>query len=270
MLSSQVKRIFSAVVFLPLFILLVIKGSPVGFCALAAVVAILGLGEFFKLKKEGLPGRLRIFGYFWGLLIILSAYIGGVPLTAASFAGGFIISFLIRLKTGTELENALDELGFLVFGVTYVAFFTSYLVHIMGADNGPLWLLLLFTITWGGDTAAYYTGMNLGRRKLYPEISPKKSVEGFLGGFAGGMLASLLFKALFFAVPSLFDSLLIAAGIGIIGPLGDLCESMLKRSSGVKDSGGVIPGHGGILDRLDSVLFSAPFLYYFIGMRGYI
>jgi phosphatidate cytidylyltransferase len=114
-----------------------------------------------------------------------------------------------------------------------------------------------------GDTAAYYSGRTFGKRKLYPMVSPNKTIEGSLGGLVGSLAGVFIARATFFPQLSVVDSIALPVILGVLGQLGDLFESMLKRSFGVKDSGTIIPGHGGILDRLDSILFAAPaaFLY---------
>jgi phosphatidate cytidylyltransferase len=125
---------------------------------------------------------------------------------------------------------------------------------------GWQWVVLLFVVTWANDTLAYFTGRFLGTRPLAPRISPKKTWEGFWGGAAGSVLGALAVKALFLPRLSVAAAVLVGAGAALLGPLGDLSESMLKRASGVKDSGKVLPGHGGLLDRIDAVLFVAPWV----------
>ena len=128
------------------------------------------------------------------------------------------------------------------------------------SPTGWQWVVLLFIVTWANDTLAYFTGRFLGKRPLAPRISPKKTWEGFWGGAAGSVLGSLAVKALFLPNLSVPAAVLVGAGAAVLGPLGDLSESMLKRAAGVKDSGRVIPGHGGLLDRIDAVLFVAPWV----------
>jgi len=125
---------------------------------------------------------------------------------------------------------------------------------------GWQWVVLLFVVTWANDTLAYFTGRFLGKHPLAPRISPKKTWEGFWGGAAGSVLGALVVKALFLPRLSIPAAVLVGAGAAFLGPLGDLCESMLKRAAGVKDSGKLLPGHGGLLDRIDAVLFVAPWV----------
>jgi phosphatidate cytidylyltransferase len=125
---------------------------------------------------------------------------------------------------------------------------------------GWQWVVLLFVVTWANDTLAYFTGRFLGKHPLAPRISPKKTWEGFWGGAAGSVLGALVVKALFLPRLSIPAAVLVGAGAALLGPLGDLSESMLKRAAGVKDSGKLLPGHGGLLDRIDAVLFVAPWV----------
>ena len=119
-------------------------------------------------------------------------------------------------------------------------------------------------ITWANDTLAYFAGRFLGRHKLYPEVSPNKTWEGFFGGMVGSVVGMFIARAFFFPVFTVADCLVLGIVGGILGPIGDLCESMLKRAYGVKDSGRIIPGHGGILDRIDALLFNAPLVFGYV------
>lgn len=230
---------------------------------LVALAALIGLGEFFSFRRDRISLPLKVFGYIWTALIIFGALLGEPSYILGTLVGGVLLSLLIRLKNGEEIKGVVDELGYLFVGVFYVALLISHLVLLRGLNEGALWVLLLFVITWSGDTSAYFAGRSFGRRKFFEAVSPKKSVEGFLGGLLGGIGASIIFKGLFFQEITLADCIIVGFVIGVLGPLGDLCESLFKRSCQVKDSGVLIPGHGGILDRIDSILFSAPFIYYF-------
>jgi phosphatidate cytidylyltransferase len=130
--------------------------------------------------------------------------------------------------------------------------------------DGGWWVVAALVITWGNDTMAYFFGRFLGKHKLYPEVSPNKTWEGFAGGFVGAIGFLLVQKHFFFPALSLVDCLVLGVLGSILGPAGDLCESMLKRASGVKDSGVIIPGHGGMLDRIDALIFNAPMVLLYV------
>jgi len=170
------------------------------------------------------------------------------------------IYFLLRFD---DIRQVAAEVGMLAFGFFYVALFLGYLVMLRSGPHGVQWLFLLMFIVMPGDSAAYYIGSKFGRRKLYPAVSPNKSVEGAIGGLCGSLGGALFFRAVFFPEIGVLHCVAAALVVGIIGQSGDLFESLLKRSCGVKDSGSIIPGHGGVLDRLDSILFAAPVIWVF-------
>jgi phosphatidate cytidylyltransferase len=149
-----------------------------------------------------------------------------------------------------------------LFGILFIAFLLAYVSLIRNMTNGRLWVLFLVATVWAGDISALLIGSFLGRHKLYPKISPKKTFEGLGGAIVGSILVALAFSYLFFPQLKKIPFVFLAIGLGIFGQLGDFTESMLKRSAQAKDSGTLIPGHGGMLDRLDSFLFSAPFFHY--------
>ena len=148
-------------------------------------------------------------------------------------------------------------------GFLYVPLLLGHLILVRGEPHGSEWILLLLVIVMSGDSAAFYIGTSFGRRKLYPIVSPNKSVEGALGGLGGSIVGAIAAKYIFFAELTITDAVVMALVLGVLGQVGDLFESLLKRSFGVKDSGSIVPGHGGILDRLDSILFAAPALFYY-------
>jgi phosphatidate cytidylyltransferase len=154
-------------------------------------------------------------------------------------------------------------------GLVCVGFLASHLILLRGLADGASWLIILTAITAGSDTGAYYAGSRLGKRKLCPNISPSKTVEGGIGGIGGGVLASIVL-ALIFPVPaSLWLVAVLAVVLSVAGMMGDLVESVIKRGYQVKDSGTLLGGHGGVLDRVDSLLMAAPVLYYTLIYSGF-
>lgn len=176
------------------------------------------------------------------------------------FLLGSSIYFLFRFN---DIRQVVSECGALAFGILYVPLLLGYLAMLRAGNLGSKWLFLMMFIVMSGDSAAYYLGSMFGRHKLYPAVSPNKSIEGAVGGLAGSMAGALLFRYLFFPEIGLVLCSAAALVAGAAGQVGDLFESLLKRSCGVKDSGNIIPGHGGILDRLDSILFAAPVIWFF-------
>ena len=155
-------------------------------------------------------------------------------------------------------KAALSLLGILTIGSL-----GAFVGLLRDLPDGVFWVFIVLAMTWLNDTAAYFVGHRYGRHRLAPRISPGKTVEGFFGGFAGSLAGFLLFWLIFGRPVPLTDGLWLTLLVGLFGPLGDLSESLLKRGFGVKDSGTLIPGHGGVLDRIDALLFAAPVVYFY-------
>ena len=174
---------------------------------------------------------------------------------------GFSLLFLFRIRT---IETAAGEIAFALLAFIYIPFLLMHLVLLRQTPYGIEWLFVMMLIVMTNDSAAYYTGSAFGKHRLYPLVSPKKSIEGAVGGLFGSLGGTLLAKFTFFPQLTFSDAIVTALAVGMVGQTGDLFESLLKRSFGVKDSGTIIPGHGGVLDRLDSILFAAPITYYYV------
>ena len=260
----HLKRIIAALVLTPLFLILIIKGSYVHYSMLVVVLASLGLWEYFNLIGDRVDRRLRNIGIIWGVLLAGGFHVGSSQVIIAMLALGFISVCLVRLSKVGDLGTVFQEIGYTFLGPLYVGLLLGHLSLIRSTLEGREWTLLLFFTIWMGDIAAFYTGLSIGKHKLYPEISPNKTIEGAIGGAIGCVIIVAAAKVFYMNQLSVMDVLIISVGIAVMGQLGDLCESMFKRAAGVKDSGNLIPGHGGILDRFDSVLFAAPFLYYYL------
>ena len=175
------------------------------------------------------------------------------------------VLFLFRLPPLAEIPR---RIGWLCLGLFYLPMLFGYLVLLRQHPYGREWIFLTLLVIMGCDTFAYFVGSNFGKRKLYPAVSPNKSVEGGIGGVLGSILAVFICRVSFLPAIGILDAVGIGLLLGVVGQLGDLFESLLKRACGVKDSGQMIPGHGGLLDRLDSLLFAFPFVYY-IARYGY-
>jgi phosphatidate cytidylyltransferase len=175
---------------------------------------------------------------------------------------------VLRLTREPDLPKMLLSSAAPVFGVVYVALFGGFIISLRVIESpipdlASKLLTLFFVVVFAGDTLAYYTGRTLGRHKLAPRISPGKTIEGAIGGLTGNVAAGLIAHYTFFPELPLFHVLPLGIVMGILGILGDLYESLLKRGAEVKDAGKLVPGHGGVLDRLDSMVFNAPLLYYY-------
>jgi len=228
-----------------------------------SIFSFIGTCEFYRMA---LPAR-RV--EIWpaaacAALVIFIPFMGGDRLPLACLSGLFLLFALLFLFRIRDITSAAREIAYVVLGFLYVPFMLMHLVMLRQTTYGWQWLLVMMLIVMTNDSAAYYTGSAFGKHRLYPLVSPKKSVEGALGGLVGSVCGTLLARFTFFPQLSLADALITAIVIGTLGQTGDLFESLLKRSFGVKDSGNSIPGHGGVLDRLDSIIFAAPAMYYYV------
>ncbi len=256
------KRILSALCILPLLTLVVWYGSPLHFLLLITAVIGLGLAEFYRmLAAKGFP-RWEWLGVPLGLALPLAFYAGG---TARQAVATGIVGLILTagLFARQDLSVSLQSAAYTLLGVFYVSWLLSHVMLLRLLAEGQYYVFYVFLIVWLGDAVALYIGTFLGRHKLAPSISPRKTVEGAIGGLLGSVGGALLGRVWLLDHFTLAQSVLIGTMLALLGQLGDLSESLLKRSAGVKDSAHFIPGHGGILDKMDGILLSAPAMYYY-------
>ena len=267
------KRILTAIVGLPILLYTVWSPTPYFFIALIAIAVVLALAEFYSLaskigaKPQALPG-------YAASLVVIASFVYEEPRLAVAALSALVIgSLAAAVFRPDEIKQSLLSVSASVFGVIYVALLAGCLAGVRmipdtfagmgGTQFSSKLITTFFAIVMMTDTGAYYTGRAIGRHKLAPRISPGKTIEGSVGGFVAAIVAGLLCKLIFFHELPIAHALLLGAAMGALGQIGDLAESMLKRSANVKDSGKLLPGHGGILDRIDSILFCAPLLYFY-------
>ncbi len=256
------KRIISAAIFLPVFFLIVQYGSLKFFFIFLSIVLLIALFEFYSLLKQSNKKCMLIPGMVLGWLIPFSFFHNQNQVLCFSMTVLVVGILFVKLFSKQPLDATIEEISNTLFGVLYIGLLLSFLIFIRKYDEGRKLIFMLFLIIWLGDTFAYYIGSLVGKHKIAPSISPNKSIEGALGGLAGSLGGVLLAYYWFSPQIPIAKGVVLGLFSGIAGQIGDLCESMIKRNLKVKDSGFLIPGHGGILDRLDSVLFSAPVFYY--------
>jgi phosphatidate cytidylyltransferase len=258
-------RVVTALVLFPFAVWMTwLGGLP--FAILIGVAAALAAGELIWMFEKRLPptGWLGVLG---AAACPIGAWLwpqGGKVFQDWSgvLAAGMVVALLVAalLQRGA-LEHAPRSAGLAALAWGYAGLLPSSVVALRVHESaGWQWVVLLFIVSWANDTLAYFAGRFLGKRPLAPRISPKKTWEGFWGGAVGSIAGAVVVKLLFLPAVSIPAVVVVGAGAAVLGPLGDLSESMLKRAAGVKDSGRVIPGHGGLLDRIDAVLFVAPWV----------
>jgi phosphatidate cytidylyltransferase len=267
------KRILTAIVALPILLYTVWSDIPYFFVALAFVAILLALNEFYNLASKTGCQPFAAFGYVAALCVTACFVLGRPAWIVAVIAALTIASLAAALSRAEEMSKSLPSVSATVFGVIYVALLAGFLIGVRVMPDAlagqPIphlaskLLTMFFAMVMMTDTGAYYTGRSIGRHKLAPRVSPGKTIEGAVGGFITAIITGPLCKLIFFPEIPVLHAALLGAAIGIIGQIGDLAESMLKRGSDVKDSGTLLPGHGGMLDRVDSILFCAPLLYYY-------
>lgn len=293
-----IKRWITALVLAPLLFLILLKGTPLAFTLLVLLLSLAGMAEYFKivsphskispqtrpqdtvssdLKKsthdnvqlkavatqESVPLSLQLIAYLLATAIIAAAHTCSISMVLFLLSFNVMaMSLLAVLKFGSA-SSILDSVAAEIQGIFYIPLFLSFLVLLRNSDNGAHWVLWLWIIIGISDTGAYYVGSYFGKHPLAKHVSPKKTVEGALGGLGAAALAALIYASIFIDGVSFPMALLFAIVTAASGQLGDLFESALKRAGGIKDSGTILPGHGGILDRIDGLIFAAPVAYLF-------
>ncbi len=252
----HLKRVVVAAVLLPLLYLYIMYLSLPYFIFFLIIMTVVALSEFYAMY--GVRWILRYTGIFFGVLILCIVYVSKDFLPNVILLSVMALA-AIRLLVKRNPKSSLSDTSIPVFGLLYIPVLLSVQAYIR--EIGPEWIILLYATVWAADSMAYYTGTLIGKKKLYIEVSPNKTVAGAVGSLIGGVLGVILMK--YTLIPALPVSSIFIIGIviGAISVIGDLVESMFKRDAGIKDSGIIIPGHGGVLDKIDGVLFAGPVLF---------
>ena len=269
----HLKRWITSLIALPLVVYLIVKGGIAFFLLISAVCA-LSLWEYYAIV---FPENFKISGF--SILGVISGCLAIVAAVNRSFEWVLLIFSINFVSCGVfcVLKNQIDEITLTVMAkqmlsMIYIPLMLTFLVLIRLGENGVVWIFYLLILIFAGDVGAYYVGSYLGRHKLIPVVSPKKTIEGAAGGIGANLLLGCLINANLpnlpwgVAMPMLpwIQALVFFVIAGVLGQFGDLFESLFKRAANIKDSGKILPGHGGILDRIDALLFAAPVAYFFI------
>ncbi|MGB8297244.1 MAG: phosphatidate cytidylyltransferase [Polyangia bacterium] len=257
-------RIASALVALPVVGAIVFWREPIGMTALCLVVAVQALREYTSMTMAGRPKAERACVVLIGAALYLALSLRP-DLGVMWFLAAMIAVAILILARAVDLPAAGARLFAAEFGVSYIGGLLAALALLHGSP-GPAWVALAIAVTFGNDTGAYFVGRAFGRHKLAPAISPGKTVEGALGGLVASLTVTFVAGWVFMPTLTTYDRVMIGLVSSIVGPAGDLVESLIKRAAGVKDSGRCIPGHGGVLDRIDALLFVSAYVYLHVNL----
>lgn len=251
------------------WLLLLLSGSFTLFYLVIILLSFIGGNEYLRMvmPQETDSSTLFMLTASLALPVILAGhwYEDGL-------SGGLLFSVFLSicfvLLNYSRLNDSYAVLTRLVFGAVYVGFLTAHLLLLWHLPEGNYWLIILVAITAGSDSGAYYSGKNFGKHKLSKHISPNKTIEGAVGGILAGVITAVLFAVLLLDSVNWIVLIPMAILLTVVGIVGDLCESVVKRGTDTKDSGKLLLGHGGILDRIDSMILAAPLLYYLLVYSG--
>ncbi len=261
-------RVTVILIGVPCLFVITLRGG-IYFLLLVNLIILVGLREFYLLLEAKGYRPYKSIGILCGLAVCWYVYHAGVLISLLLTTTLMLIMILELFRR--DMSHALNHIAVTVLGVLYVGWLGSHLVMLrelpaavgVADDVGARLVFFTALVTWLGDTAAYVIGIATGRHPLLPRVSPKKTVEGAIGGLLGSAGAGLLCSLTFLDFVTPAGGILLGLVGGLIGQLGDLVESLMKRDVGIKDTAGLLPGHGGILDRFDSLLFCGPFMYYY-------
>ncbi|MBN1227452.1 MAG: phosphatidate cytidylyltransferase [Deltaproteobacteria bacterium] len=263
-MTPHLKRLATALILIPLVLIIIVFAPPWIFSLLVMSVALICLNEYYSFIMPRASKQIIALIYFLTATLFYAVLHKGFSYVAIiPFFFIFIfVSFLFDSKRNT---GTIGDIGQILLGPMYINLPLLLLVIIFMFKDGKFWILFLLTVAFAGDTASFYFGKLFGRHKL-SDISPGKTIEGAIAGLIAAIVFGCFFSKLFFPSLSILSIMLLAFAMAISCQLGDLAESMLKRISKVKDSGTILPGHGGMLDRVDSLLFAIPFLYLYLSI----
>jgi len=268
--ASTVWRVIASIVFIPCFIILILRGG-LHFLALVDIVIFIGMWEFYGMMMAKGIRPYRTIGIVSGLALSWYVFFHNGIYANLFLTMGLLAIMTLEL-TRRDGRNAIYHVSTTILGVFYVAYLASHLVLLrelplaVGLDYavGSSFVFLAVVVTWACDTGAYFVGMLVGKRPLIPRVSAKKTVEGSIGGLIFAVAGAVVAKYTFAGYLDLLQAIVLGVVAGGVSQIGDLFESLIKRDADVKDTSDLIPGHGGVLDRFDGLLFTAPLLYYYL------
>jgi len=284
-LGNLAQRFLVAVVAVPILLVVLYYHRPEPTWAVIFAASLIAMHELFAMMLPAedrgpavVMGGVAVAAFYWLDPTTLAYYGDAVPRVAHAAGAGSAIPLLLAVVVPglyylfkfRDIPSVAGRYAATVTGIVYAGYLTTYLAKLKLVDPhaGGDTVLMVLIVAWLADTGGYFAGRFLGKSKLYEAVSPKKTWAGAWGGIAGSVVGVALLKLISAHYLTWLDVALIAIPGGILGQLGDLTESLLKRSVGVKDSGALLPGHGGLLDRIDAVLFIAPYVYGYLALRS--
>ena len=261
--NSNIKRWLTGLLLAPILVIVIVYGSEAAFAALVIIFTLGGVWEYNKMTLGNGFRTEKIESLIFAIAIPLIVLSGKNQYLLAALALSILLVFIIFVLSIKESNFDFISVAKVIFGIMYIPFLMSYFIALRMLDKGVLWIFFVLVLAFAGDIAALYVGKSFGKHKLSPLVSPGKTVEGLAGLILGSTAASLIFGYYLLPGIPLMKIAILAFMAGIIGQLGDICESAIKRTYGLKDASSILPGHGGILDRLDCLLFIVPFVYYY-------
>jgi len=259
---EQAKRIASALVLLPPLVFFFLHASPGLFLILVLIVIGLSLHEYFQILQRVHLSVCTYVTWLAAFALPIMAHLGDARWLSITLFLNLVALTISAMLLASHASHVFPMLVYSVFGMLFIGWTLSHLILLRLLPAGPWYMLFLCVVVWAGDTTAMYVGKSLGRHKLAPAVSPGKTWEGAVGCVIGGVCTAVVSAGFWLPHLGLWQRIVLGLCISLAAQLSDLGESMLKRYAGVKDSGGLIPGHGGMLDRIDSLLFAAPTLVY--------
>lgn len=261
--NSNLQRWVTGIILAAILLAVIILGPVKLLTAVIILFVAGGVWEYNGIVFGKGFVKEKVESIIFAILIPVAMYLGNHQILTALIALMVVVVFIVFLWRVREDTFDVNSVAKVIFGIVYIPLLTSHFILLRKLDSGIYWIILVLVIAIIGDTVALYVGKTLGKRKLLPLVSPGKTVEGTIGLIVGATVAASLYGYFLMPAISLIHFIILGFTGSIIGQLGDLCESAIKRNYGRKDASSLLPGHGGLMDRMDSLMFVAPFVYYY-------
>jgi len=266
---QHINRWITALILVPIILWVIIKGSTLLLAAVVSVVAIFAMGEYLRIMFQNddrpLSNTIKIISYAASMLLIVSTCLGSWEIEFLILSLNLMALSIFVLSEFADNQEVFHVIAKQVLGIVYIPVSLSLLIFMKGLDQGTFWIIWLLIVVFSNDTGAFYGGKFFGKNSLSPNISPNKTIEGSIGGIITSSVMGFIFSVIFFKDFSLSFFMIPASFmLAVAGQIGDLFESAMKRAANIKDSGSILPGHGGMLDRIDGLLLAIPVLYAYL------